>query len=77
MRKEIYYNSEDARKRAELFAEANNGFVDTRSAMVDSKMSFDYEDDTLLDMGWCGECEAYRVRSNDNYAEIGLFGYWN
>lgn len=77
MRKEIYYSQQDALARATEFADENNGIIDKRPAMVDSHMHFDIEDDRLQEIGWTGECAAFRVKDKDTYNEIALIGYFD
>lgn len=76
MRREMYYSEAEARKVAEQYARENNGIVDRKQGMVDSRMRFDYQDDDVLSIQCSGESAAIRVRDAESYAEIALFGYW-
>lgn len=75
MEKKFYYNYEDAKKEAQLFAQANNGTCIDSSTDDRQMQDADY-DDLSANLSWSGEVGCFNVEDG-NGDVIGIFAYWD
>lgn len=76
MKKEFYYNYDNAMAEATAYANANNGKVADHSAVCDDRTQFDYVDREARNLCWSGETSAIVVIDCDTYEEIAHFAWY-